>query len=234
MELKTENGVENWGYVYEDADGKKSRISLKGAPLIYPDSRFSYYRNEPQSKVKLYPFVKYTNDTNYHYGEAVEYPIAYDNPCSITLASCEFKGTKENVEYRGSTYDYCSTFRFVYSATGGYWLKVEVLEDGKGWENWDNGLLADVPVTPVDGSNALTVNYYYNKKDFKGEFKAYLKGTDETHNAVYTTDGYVVLEHNGTTFTGCSIPAQTAAFAGSRELLLDEGAHGATINKIIK
>ena len=203
VELKNDKDVENWGYVYEDPDGNKSRISLNGAPHVYSDSRFAYCRNEPQSTVRLYPFVKFRNNGTFHYGEPQDFPIAYPASSDITLSSCEFKGTATNVEYLGKRYDYCSTFRFVYNAFGGYWLKVETKERGSGWDNWDNEMLPNQPVTPIDGSNALTVNYYYNEKELKGDFLVHLYGVDSTHNNSCMTSDYVIYEHDGHAFTGC-------------------------------
>lgn len=209
--LTNDKGVENWGYVYEGPyeGDKKSRISLEGAPHTYEDTRFAYYRNGRPTKhtVRLYPFVKYTGDDEYYYGEPVDYPLTYPETSTVELTGCSTNDvvTRENVEYNGVKYDYCSTFILDYNATGAYWITVGAEEIGNGWSGWDNSLPARERARATDGSNRLTINYYYNQKVLEGDYKLRIKGTDEQHGTSCTSPQSVKLTHNGKTFTGCEI-----------------------------
>ena len=63
--VKEENNIEDWGYVYEDSDGNKSYISVKGLDTNpYTDTRYVYYRNVPVSSVRFYGYVKYKMTKN--------------------------------------------------------------------------------------------------------------------------------------------------------------------------
>ncbi len=75
VELIEPEGVADWGYVYEDPNGKIARISLKGFSSPYPDDRYIYYRNEDKSTVRLYEYVKYEGSEEYEYGEPVDYVV---------------------------------------------------------------------------------------------------------------------------------------------------------------
>lgn len=202
VELKRNKNVEDWGYIYEDPDGSKARISCKNQSNIFQDDRYAYCRNEHSSKVKLYGYVKYINKEDTCYGKAKEFPISYPVGSTITMTNSEFKGTETDVDYQGKTYKYKSTFRFPFTASGAYWLKVKTKEDGEGWNGWNN--LPDRVMSPVDGTNALTVNYYYNEQMFDGDFIVYLYGNDETHTLFYKTGEYATLSYFNGQFTGCT------------------------------
>jgi hypothetical protein len=77
VSLKNSENVEDWGYVYEDPNGRQARISLKNFNSPYTDSRYVYYRNASSSVVRLYEFVKYKDDAEYHYGEAKDYEVSH-------------------------------------------------------------------------------------------------------------------------------------------------------------
>lgn len=211
VKLIDDEGVENWGYVYEGPyeGDKKSRISLMGANSEYKDTRFPYYRNGSPTKhtVRLYPFVKYTGDDEYYYGEPVDYPLIYPETSTVELTACSTGDvvTREHVEYNGVTYDYCSTFILDYNATGAYWITVGAEETGSGWNGWDPNLPARERARAADGSNRLTINYYYNQKKMEGDYLLRIKGIDERHNTSCTSSKSVKLTHNGKTFTGCEL-----------------------------
>lgn len=211
VKLADDEGVENWGYVYEGPyeGDKKSRISLKGAPYEYEDMRFAYYRNGSPTEhtARLYPFVKYTGDDEYYYGEPVDYPLVYPDTSTVELTGCSTGDvvTRENAEYNGVTYDYCSTFILDYNATGAYWITVGAEETGDGWNGWDNNLPAREHARATDGSNRLTINYYYNQKVLKGDYILRIKGSDTQHNTSCTSSRSVRLKHNGKSFTGCEL-----------------------------
>lgn len=211
VKLTDDEGVENWGYVYEGPyeGDKKSRISLMGAQSEYEDTRFAYYRNGSPSghTARLYPFVKYTGDDEFYYGEPVDYPLIYPETSTVELTECSTNDvvTHEHVEYNGVTYDYCSTFVLDYNATGAYWITVGAEETGNGWNAWDNNLPARERAKAADGSNRLTINYYYNQKVLEGDYLLRLKGNDEHHNTSCTSSKSVRLTHDGKTFTGCEM-----------------------------
>ena len=75
VELTDPEGVADWGYVYEDPNGKIARISLKDFDSPYSDSRYVYYRNEASSTVRLYEYVKFEGSEEFEYGEPVDYVV---------------------------------------------------------------------------------------------------------------------------------------------------------------
>lgn len=77
VELTDSKNVEDWGYVYEDIDGQIKRLSLRSYGSPYTDTRYSYYRNESNSTVCLYGYVKYSGDSEYYYGEQEDYKVSY-------------------------------------------------------------------------------------------------------------------------------------------------------------
>lgn len=210
--LSNDEGVENWGYCYKgpENDSVISRISLKGAPYTYEDKRFPYYRNGSPTghTARLYPFVKYTDDDKYYYGEPIDYPLIYPDTSKIELTGCSTPEvvTRQNVEYNGAIYDYCSTFIIDYTATGAYWISVGAEKFGNGWNTWEQGLFPSEQAKAMDGSNRLTLNFYYNARVLYGDYYIRLKGTDDTHEAgSCVSNDYVRLIHNGQVFTGCEL-----------------------------
>ena len=113
-----------------------------------------------------------------------------------------FQGTESDVTFQNKTYDYKSTYKFYFNAEGAYWLTVSPDVEGSGWNGWN---LPDYSVRPVDGANVLTVNYYYDEKDFSGEYRVYLLGQDGTHGTSCRSNGYVSYSHNSSHFDGCTL-----------------------------
>lgn len=147
VELIDPEGVVDWGYVYEDPNGKIARISLKGFSSPYPDDRYIYYRNENPSTVRLYEYVKYEGSDEYDYGEPVDYVVqmAYhscpdDNhphmidlglPSGTKWACCNVGATKP--EDYGGYYAWGETEeKSVYNSVT-YEYSSGVDEDGDGW-----------------------------------------------------------------------------------------------------
>lgn len=207
VKLNDDTNIQDWGYVYVDPDGNESElISLmpyKSDVGIVGDNRFSYYRDECSSTVKLKGYVKCYGDSEIYYGKEQEFQINYPDETSIAINSCTFQGTTNNVSYLGRTYKYKSTFRYIFSATGAYWMKVGTQVDGPGWSNWTD--LPNQTISPVDGSkaNALTVNYYYDDKTFTGDYYVFLIATDDTHARSSRTAEYVGYTYSANQFTGC-------------------------------
>lgn len=75
VEIESLEGVEDWGYVYKDPYGNIKRISLMQFGTSYTDTRYAYYRNEPQSTACLYGYVRYEGDTEYYDAEPQEYEL---------------------------------------------------------------------------------------------------------------------------------------------------------------
>lgn len=98
-ELLNADGIDDWGYVYEDPKGKTKHISLKGKESPYTDTNYAFYRNRPISTACLYGYVKYQGDDNYYYGEKKEYPLVYNKkPEAITMDVVEVGETTAKVK----------------------------------------------------------------------------------------------------------------------------------------
>lgn len=80
VECISEEGLSDWGYVYEDSLGKKAYISLKSFGSPYTDTRYAYFRNVPVSSARLYGYVKYEGDDKYYYGEPHDYDLICEEP----------------------------------------------------------------------------------------------------------------------------------------------------------
>ena len=78
VECISEEGLSDWGYVYEDSLGKKAYTSLKSFGSPYTDTRYAYFRNVPVSSARLYGYVKYEGDDKYYYGEPHDYDLIYE------------------------------------------------------------------------------------------------------------------------------------------------------------
>ena len=70
-------GVEDWGYIYKDPNGNIKSISLMKFGKSYTDTRYSYYRNEANSIVSLYCYVKYNGYSDYLYTNVQKYNLTY-------------------------------------------------------------------------------------------------------------------------------------------------------------
>ena len=231
--LKDNTDVVDWGYVYIDPEGNVSNpISLKQYSGTVGDPRYAYCRNEANGKIRLQGYVKYKDDDEIYYGEVQEFPIEYPAESSVEMKSCTFQGTESNAAYQGKTYKYKSTYRYLFTASGAYWLKVGTEETGSGWNNWNN--LPDYMTSPVDGTNALTVNYYYDDKTFTGDYNVYLKATDATHSVTHLTTEYVTYTHSGNQFTGCTYHSESSNARSSSnyvENYVNEDEYNIILNK---
>ena len=222
VKLTDGTDVEDWGYVYLDPDGSETMISLAefGRNSI-TDPRYAYCRNEAASTLRLKAYVKLKGRGAIDDGEVQEFPLDYPQEASLQMTGCEYVGTTTGVTYMDEKYQYKSTFRLSFDATGAYWLSVEADEmndEGSGWKNWKNELSGEA-MRPVDGANVLVVNYYYNDKELEGTYKVCLKGVDGTHSQIYRSSEYATYTYGDTHFTGCTfhsaadaqrrMPAQT-------------------------
>lgn len=70
--------VADWGYAYIDPKGDTAYISLVEFNSPYEDKRYTYYRNESKSTVKLRGYIVFEGETE-RYLEAVhEFPVVYN------------------------------------------------------------------------------------------------------------------------------------------------------------
>ena len=203
--------VKDWGYVYVDPDGSQAKVSLKefGRSAIR-DPRYAYCRGEAEATVMLKGYVWYDGEDTARYGEVQTFPIAYPRNSELVLTGCEFVGTEKNVTLGGTQYKYHSTFRFTFNAIGAYWLTVGTEEmdvSDSGWTNWNNELMREV-IQPNDGENLLTVNYYYNDKNFAGTFAVRLKDYSNSETDIHS-DAYVTYTFEASEFTGCTFHAES-------------------------
>ncbi len=232
--MNTSN-VEDWGYVYQQNDGSWSEpislIQFNRNSII--DPRQTFYRKVDGSPLKLKGYVTYNGEM--HFGEPKEFQLNYPTTTSLTLTGCSFQGTTTDEIYKGRMWKYKSTFHFDYTALGAYWLKVGVEELGganSGWEGWQEELEHQM-VDCVDGPNGTTVNYYYNDKDFFGEYKVRLIGKDTTNGNNCQTDGYVTFNYKDNQFVGCTFyPNNNTARSHSNKTSAEEANYETTINII--
>lgn len=71
------SAIEDWGYVYKDPYGNEKQISLMPYGTSFKDTRYAYYRNEPNSTVCLYGYIKYKGDNECYYDTPRDYPLVY-------------------------------------------------------------------------------------------------------------------------------------------------------------
>ena len=197
-----EREITDWGYYYEDEYGQRVLVSLNGNQSPYTDTRFAYAKNEPEATARFGGYVHYADDENPSFDQPLEFALNYPTTSSLVLTDCVFQGTETNTVYQGRTYDYKSTFKFYFTAQGGYWLSVSPEAQGNGWNGWN---LPDYSIDPVDGANVLTVNYYYDEKSFNGDYRVYLTGSDSTHGTSCQSSAYASYHHDGSSFTGCTV-----------------------------
>lgn len=206
--LSSADNVEDWGYVYVDQSGRKSRISCAGYGvsdnLEIEDRHFVCYKDEPASTARLYGYVKYKDSDKYYDFEdsAKDFEILYPQETSLKMTGCNFQGTETDVTYQGDSYKYKSTYRFSFNASGAYWLKVGTEQQGTGWEYWT---LPNYTISPADGNNVLTVNYYYNDKTFNGKFETRLYSKNADNSEKYITPDYVTYTYSDNHFDGCTV-----------------------------
>ena len=75
--LLDDEGVADWGYIYEDPLGDEAKVSLKDFGKSYVDKRYAYCRDEAPSIARLYGYVLYEGEEEPCYGEVHEFPLTY-------------------------------------------------------------------------------------------------------------------------------------------------------------
>lgn len=113
VKIDDDYGVDDWGYVYLDPNGRDKRISLKSFGSPYTDRRYAYFRNSPNDYAILYGYVKYKSEKDTIYGDMNYYDLMYEGPTAHTnyanatqnsaTVSCSYYNVPENgicgVEY---------------------------------------------------------------------------------------------------------------------------------------
>ena len=96
--------VREWGYVYEDPNGKKVEIPLSKHGTQYTDTRYAYFRNTAHSTARLYGYAYIVGNESPIYGEVHDFPldhnmaVATTGDCSnVTTNSATVSCTYENV-----------------------------------------------------------------------------------------------------------------------------------------
>lgn len=220
--------IADWGYYYEDEYGQRAVVSLAGQTSPYTDTRYAYCKNQPEDTALFGTFVRYADDEEVTWMKPESFPLVYPQDLSLLLTDCVFQGTSTGQSFQGKTYDYKSTYKFYFTAAGAYWQRVSPLEEGSGWSGWQ---LPAYVVAPVDGANVLTVNYYYDSKEFGGEYRVRLEGKDNTHGNSCQSSGYALYSFDTDHFTGCTFQpgAATRGFADSVD-----GANEQVVNIVIR
>lgn len=186
---------------------------------------FLVVSNTPNTVLQVRAYAIWQQGGEATVGEWQTFDLLYSTNTSLQLTDVTFSGTTQGAVYNGEAYKYKSSFRFVYTVTGGYWQQVSPKEEGSGWENWP---LPERSVRPADGANATTINYYYNDHSFTGDYLVRLQSIDATHNTRLQSNGYAKYLHNGTTFTGCTYFNGTSATPAYQapaqsEMIFDNG-----------
>jgi len=79
--LDYDGEIDDWGYVYEDPDGKTKMISLSAYGSSYTDSRYAYYRNSVPSYVRLYGYILPKGKSEYVYDGSQDFELTMQTTC---------------------------------------------------------------------------------------------------------------------------------------------------------
>ena len=204
VEIGSLDGIEDWGYVYEDPQGKKEHISLKGHGTSYTDTDYAYYRNEPQSTARLYGYVIYLGESEPFYGEPIDYPLIYNNEVSVYTGSATASYTE--AKCWGSASDSNNTINTVTDECGFFYNTTGDPENGNGTKKTCSMGSEGVFNATLSGLTEDTQyyyrafvrvgeDYYYGyPKDFKTK-----KKDDSTPTPVATTGEAFEITRNSAT-----------------------------------
>ena len=78
VSLISDEGVEDWGFVYEDPHGKQAFISLMGRESPVYETDYAYFRNSATAAARLYGYVKYADSGEIHLCTPRDYPLQYE------------------------------------------------------------------------------------------------------------------------------------------------------------
>ena len=73
--------IADWGYVYEDPNGRRKEISLSEYGTSYEEERYAFFRNQPHSTARLYGYIRFADSDETLYGEPQDFPLDYDLIC---------------------------------------------------------------------------------------------------------------------------------------------------------
>lgn len=193
-QLTDDTNVEDWGYAYLDPDGGRTHISLKDKGNYFVDNRYFYYRNEPESSVILYAYVKYLDNESIIYNEGCEFPLIYDEEPSITFEDAEIISVDGEPMYdEDGAYLftwYTTKIRYVIKITGGFWIdniQPIIFDDGS-W-SYTGGKSR----VPGDGSYSVSTNMNYDNNSNMNWAMGYI---------ITLTDGNTIYSNNALQFGG--------------------------------
>ena len=78
VSLISDEGVEDWGFVYEDPHGKQAYISLMGQESPVYETDYAYFRNSATAAARLYGYVKYADSGEIKLCTPRDYPLLYE------------------------------------------------------------------------------------------------------------------------------------------------------------
>lgn len=126
-EINSLKGVEDWGYVYRDSNGKAIVVSLMQFGQSYADVQFSYYQNQAKTAINICCYVKYSGDSEYYYTKSTNYPVIY----VWTFKGCPDSNHPHAIDLglpSGTKWSCCNVGASVPENFGGYYAWGEVHE----------------------------------------------------------------------------------------------------------
>lgn len=120
------SGIDDWGYAYEDPNGKTTHISLKNFSSPYTDTRYAYYRNEPSSSVRLYGYVRYSGDGEYYYDEPQDFTLKHEEEDNTLLCDSTITYNADGSFLSKTSFTYDKNGKLVCSVAyvyeNGHWI----------------------------------------------------------------------------------------------------------------
>lgn len=188
--LTDSENVEDWGYYFVDPQsGESLFISLAGMGNSYTDTRYVYYRNEPNPVIHLGGYVKYFGDEKRVLGEAEPYVLNYPEDRYMTFVGVNFTGTSTGEFYdpfTGEITKHCTTSTALVEVKGAYHIQNVYPGLSSSWVPSTN------PIPVYDGTNEINSSLYYDETNgvelyYKGE------GVRTTNSVIFTTNGDVIV-----------------------------------------
>lgn len=142
-QLDVYDNIADWGYAYENANGKLTHISLKNHKYPYTDTNYAYYRNTASSTLRLYGYVIYINDLEYVYNDPLDFLLEYEEeaPDGMPIIT-DFKQTDSHYSKNGYTFD-GKVYNYKYDVATTVKLNGGIDRNGDGVVNQDDNLDID-------------------------------------------------------------------------------------------
>lgn len=156
-EINSLKGIEDWGYVYRDSNGKAKVVSLMQFGQSYADVQFSYYQNQAKTAINICCYVKYSGDSEYYYTKSTNYPVIY----VWTFKGCPDSNHPHAIDLglpSGTKWSCCNVGASVPENFGGYYAWGEVHEKEQYLEKTYKYRLKDGNYVDI-GSNIANTEY---------------------------------------------------------------------------